>query len=44
LEEVGKGGFATVYRTKYLYKSRNFQKEVALKLLHTSNNEEFIKE
>ena len=46
INEIGKGGFATVYFARWYDKSLNLYREVALKLLHKSNNyrEEFIKE
>ncbi|RIB18234.1 hypothetical protein C2G38_2185176 [Gigaspora rosea] len=46
IEEIGKGGFATVYYAIWYDKSQNATIPVALKLLHESNNyhEEFIKE
>ncbi|CAG8694345.1 8972_t:CDS:2, partial [Ambispora leptoticha] len=46
IDEIGKGGFATVYYARWYDKSQNLNRAVALKLLHNSNNyyEEFIKE
>ncbi|RIB23993.1 kinase-like domain-containing protein [Gigaspora rosea] len=42
--EIGKGGFATVYLARWLNKSQSMVQVVALKTLHDSNYEEFIKE
>ncbi|CAG8733487.1 16836_t:CDS:1, partial [Racocetra fulgida] len=46
IDEIGKGGFATVHYAYWHDKNRNYWNEVALKLIHDSNkcNQEFINE
>ncbi|RIB30645.1 hypothetical protein C2G38_1628802 [Gigaspora rosea] len=42
--EIGKGGFATVYRARWYDKSRNLNTTVALKKLDSNNHKELIKD